>query len=98
MSSSRRSKGRHGSKKGDAQKIFRLTVLGRAECGKTAFCTQFVTNHAVEKYEHTQDRQMFLREVSCAVRRCRACYHRSIHSFLPREKLTISPARYPRMC
>lgn len=53
-------------KKGKATstgKVFRITVLGRAESGKTALCMRYITNTALKMYEHTISAQLYHREV-----------------------------------
>jgi GTPase SAR1 family protein len=61
-----RSKQMARKKKGKATasgKVFRVTVLGRAEAGKSALCMRFVSNTALKLYEHTLEIQLYHREV-----------------------------------
>lgn len=44
-------------------KVFRVTVLGRAEAGKTALCMRYVSNTVMKGYEHTIQSQIYHREV-----------------------------------
>ena len=51
------------SKTASSGKVFRVTVLGRAEAGKSSLCAQFISNTALKLYEHTLDVQLYHREI-----------------------------------
>jgi len=44
-------------------KLFRITLLGRAESGKTSLCNMFIANGCNPRYEHTEDPHLYYREV-----------------------------------
>ena len=44
-------------------KVFRITLMGRAEAGKTTLCSQFIANGYTARYEHTEDPHMYYREM-----------------------------------
>ena len=50
-------------KKKEPLKVFRITLLGRAEAGKTTVCTQFIANGYSTRYEHTESPHMYYREM-----------------------------------
>eukprot|EP00943_MAST-04B_sp_MAST-4B-sp1_P002138 g2138.t1 len=51
------------SKKSESLKVFRITLFGRAEAGKTTLCTQFIANGYSARYEHTENPHMYYREM-----------------------------------
>ena len=44
-------------------KVFRITVLGRAEAGKTSLCMRVISNTVMKGYEHTTHSQIYHREI-----------------------------------
>ena len=44
-------------------KVFKVSVLGRAEAGKTSLCMRFVANSTLRTYEHTTSLQLYHREM-----------------------------------
>jgi GTPase SAR1 family protein len=57
------SKKSKSAKKEDFLKVFRLTLLGRAESGKSSLCGQFISNMCNPRYEHTNEPHMYYREI-----------------------------------
>ena len=44
-------------------KVFKVTVVGRAEAGKSSLCMRFVANSRLRTYEHTTALQLYHREM-----------------------------------
>eukprot|EP00946_MAST-07B_sp_MAST-7B-sp1_P004665 g4665.t1 len=64
MPRAKKSKGKRGA--GGSlhnSKVFKITVLGRAEAGKSSLCMRMIANSTLRTYEHTTTLQLYHREM-----------------------------------